>query len=253
MNDKIRSIGAYLIILFIFLAFGCVTTQPKSTGNFNGVWDTEKIRTAMLAARVIETRANIKYDVEEKSEAKPYVQSGLALMIGDGLLLTLKHISEVPKSKSVQTPWGWIDMPLVADNIEHFLDGEQIDLIGTFDDIAIFDTHKQIGQMIRFGNSDAIRIGDPVLLIGRSFSQGLNVKIGIVSNTIASQYGGENVDLSICFLLTVPMNYGDSGGMVFNSTFELIGIANATGPGVNISFAIKINEVKDCISRILKK
>jgi len=237
------------IIATAFLFIGCAA-KPVA---FGIGWNPDRIKTAILAARVVETRANIRADTEG-SEAKAYVQKGLALMLNDGLLLTLKHLVEVPTTKTVRGgPYGMtFVIPLVATDIGSFLDGEEIDLIGTFDDVAVFNTHKPTSQQVKFGNSDAARAGDLVLLIGRSFGLDLNLKMGIISNLNASQYGGEILDLSNCFLLDVSTNFGDSGGMVLNSAFEIIGIANATGPGAGLAFAIKINEVKDYILRILK-
>jgi len=236
------------IIATCFLFVGCAAKHVAS-----GIgWDPDRIKTAILAARVVETRANIRADTEG-SEAKAYVQKGLALMLNDGLLLTLKHLVEVPTTKTVRGgPYGMtFVIPLVATDIGTFLDGEEIDLIGTFDDVAVFDAHKPTNQQMKFGNSDAAMVGDPVLLIGRSFGLDLNLKKGIISNLSASQYGGDMLDLSNCFLLDVSANFGDSGGMVLDSDLEIIGITNAVGQGVGLTLAIKINEIQDYIDRIL--
>lgn len=241
---KYRHFVLIAIAFVVFLLSGCV-------GKYIKPWGTDKIRTAILAARVIETTADIRYDIEG-SESKPYTQNGLALMLNDGLLLTLKHIVDVPKVERGSMFGRPYEIPLLATNLKHYLDDEEIDLIGTFDDIAVFDTHKGTGQLIKFGNSDTVNIGDEVLLIGRSLGVDLNVKAGVVSNTVVSPgHGGDESDLSNCFLLAIPTNYGDSGGMVFNRDFELIGIANAMAMGEGMGFAIKINEVKNYIQTIL--
>lgn len=240
------------IIATLFLVSGCSGNYQKVITDWQvlpDMWPAEKISTAMLAARMIETRMNLRYD--QGAEPWPVVQNGLGIMLNDGLLLTLKHIVEAPKSETVRIMGKIVEMPLITTDLEYFLDGEEIDIVGTFDDIAVFDTHKSTNQQIPFGDSDLVKIGDPVLLIGWSFAIDLNVKSGMISSIIASQYGVDEDNLANSFLHTAPINYGDSGGMLLNSDFEVIAILNAAGPGEHLSFAIKINEIKSYIQTIL--
>lgn len=121
-------------------------------------------------------------------------------------------------------------------------------------DIAILKVEtKSKLTAVKFGNSDALRVGDWVLAIGNPFGLGGTVTAGIVSARQRDINAGPYDD----FIQTdASINRGNSGGPMFNSKGEVIGINTAifspSGGSVGIGFAIPSALAKPVIDQILK-
>ena len=95
---------------------------------------------------------------------------------------------------------------------------------------------------VSFGDSDKLRVGDWVLAIGNPFGLGGTVTAGIVSARGRDIGNGPYDD----FIQTdASINRGNSGGPLFNTDGEVIGINTAifsqSGGSVGIGFAISSN------------
>jgi serine protease Do len=92
---------------------------------------------------------------------------------------------------------------------------------------------------VKFGNSDTIRVGDWALAVGNPFGVGQSVTSGIVS---ALHRDVEGAQYPFFIQTDAPINRGNSGGPMFNSNGEVIGINTAiyspSGGSVGIGFAI---------------
>ena len=98
---------------------------------------------------------------------------------------------------------------------------------------------------VPFGDSDDLRVGDWVLAIGNPFGLGGTVTAGIVSARGRDIGNGPYDD----FIQTdASINRGNSGGPLFNTDGEVIGINTAifsqSGGSVGIGFAISSNLAK---------
>ena len=107
---------------------------------------------------------------------------------------------------------------------------------------------------VSFGNSDGVRVGHPVVAVGNPFGLGGTVTAGIVSARGRNINAGPYDD----FLQTdAAINRGNSGGPMFNTDGEVIGINTAifspTGGSVGIGFAIPANLAKNVIAQIKEK
>jgi serine protease Do len=103
----------------------------------------------------------------------------------------------------------------------------------------------------RFGDSGKSRVGDWVLAIGQPFGLGGTVTAGIVSAIHRDVQGGQYP----FFIQTdAPINRGNSGGPMFNSIGEVVGINSAiyspSGGSVGIGFAIPSSYASDIISQL---
>ncbi len=92
---------------------------------------------------------------------------------------------------------------------------------------------------VQFGNSDAVRVGDWVLAVGNPFGLGGTVTAGIVSARGREIQSGPYDDY---LQVDAPINRGNSGGPLFDSTGKVIGVNTAiyspSGGNVGIGFAI---------------
>ncbi len=121
-------------------------------------------------------------------------------------------------------------------------------------DIAVLQvkTDKKL-TAVKFGDSAKSRIGDWVLAIGNPFGLGGTVTAGIVSAESRDIQAGPYDD----FIQTdASINRGNSGGPMFNTAGEVIGINTAifspSGGSVGIGFAIPSNLAKPVIDQIIK-
>ena len=116
-------------------------------------------------------------------------------------------------------------------------------------DIAVLKVKASGLPYIRFGNSDAIRLGEWVLAVGNPFNLTSTVTAGIVSargrslGLLDNQYRIES------FIQTdAALNQGNSGGALVNVRGELIGITTAiispSGAYAGNSFAVPSSIVK---------
>jgi len=104
---------------------------------------------------------------------------------------------------------------------------------------------------VTMGDSDAMRVGDWVIAIGNPFGLGGSVTQGIISARARSINAGPFDD----FLQTdAPINRGNSGGPLFNTKGEVIGINSAifspSGGSVGIGFAIPTALAKPVVEQL---
>jgi serine protease Do len=104
---------------------------------------------------------------------------------------------------------------------------------------------------VKFGNSDASRVGDWVLAIGNPFGLGGSVTAGIVSARGRDIQQGPYDD----FIQTdAAINKGNSGGPLFNMNGDVIGINTAilspSGGSIGLGFAIPSGEARVVIDQL---
>ena len=121
-------------------------------------------------------------------------------------------------------------------------------------DLAVLKVEsKQALPFVKFGDSEAARVGDWVLAIGNPFGFGGSVTAGIVSAR------GRNINSGPYdnFIQTdAAINRGNSGGPLFNMNGEVVGINTAifspTGASIGIGFAVPASTAKSVIDQLQK-
>ena len=106
---------------------------------------------------------------------------------------------------------------------------------------------------VNWGDSDAARVGEWVLAIGNPFGLGGTVTAGIISARARDINAGPYDD----FIQTdASINRGNSGGPMFNTKGEVIGINTAifspSGGSIGIGFAIPSASAKPVIEQLQK-
>ena len=120
-------------------------------------------------------------------------------------------------------------------------------------DLAVLQINLSPLPVATFGRSDQLRVGDVVLAIGNPIGLTHTVTHGIVSATSRQQLGIAPLE---DFIQTdAPINFGNSGGALVDSSGALIGINTAIvakNLGVEgIGFAIPVNMVRGVMSDII--
>ena len=121
-------------------------------------------------------------------------------------------------------------------------------------DLALIKVDATGLPYVAFGDSDKARVGDWVVAIGNPFGLGGTATAGIISARSRdirfdpSQQYSDNDYLQ----LDAPINFGNSGGPVFNTAGQVVGVNTAifspNGGNVGIGFAIPANQAKDIVA-----
>lgn len=121
-------------------------------------------------------------------------------------------------------------------------------------DIAVLQIKPDKLSAIVFGDSDDIKVGQPVVAIGNPFGIGQTVTSGIVSGLGRSNLHIENFE---DFIQTdASINPGNSGGALVNLRGEMIGVNTAilapNGGNIGIGFAIPSNMAHSVMMQLIK-
>lgn len=111
----------------------------------------------------------------------------------------------------------------------------------------------------KFGDSDALRVGDTVLAVGSPLGLQGSVTAGIVSalhRTIEGEQGGKSIADAI--QTDAAINPGNSGGALVNLRGEVVGIntaiatAGENGGNIGVGFAISANRARAAADQLAK-
>jgi S1-C subfamily serine protease len=129
-------------------------------------------------------------------------------------------------------------------------------------DLAVLRVETSASALtpLRLGNSDAVRVGDPVVAIGNPFGLDRTVTAGIVSALQRLITAPNRFTIDHVIQTDAPINPGNSGGPLLNVRGQVIGVNTQieTGTGtsasgnVGIGFAVPANTVKDVVAQILR-
>lgn len=126
-------------------------------------------------------------------------------------------------------------------------------------DIAILKINEPLEAALiylTFGNSEALRLGQPVIAIGNALAEFRNsVSVGVVSglarSIVASDGMGHNEQLDEVIQTDAAINPGNSGGPLLNSDGEVVGVNVATSRGAdNIGFALPAHVVRGVVDSV---
>ena len=169
------------------------------------------------------------------------------ILTDDGYIVTNYHVVEGANAIQITT-----------------YDNESYDaeLIGydESNDIAVLKVDAKNLTPVILGDSDQLNVGDSVVAIGNPLGQlAFSLTSGSVS-ALNRRISISNVAMNL-IQTDCAINSGNSGGALFNSYGEVIGITNAkysssgasnTAAIENIGFAIPINNVRNIITSIIE-
>ena len=180
---------------------------------------------------------------DEGGERRQYGAGSGVIVSADGLIVTNHHV--VDEATKVEV---------------HLSDRRQFDakVLGSDSktDIAVLKIDAKDLPLLRFGNSDNVRVGDLALAIGNPFGIGQTVTMGIVGATGRGNLGIEDYE---DFIQTdAAINPGNSGGALINTGGELIGIntailARGGGGNQGVGFAVPVNLAHHVMTQLLEQ
>ena len=143
-------------------------------------------------------------------------------------------------------------------------DTVEAEIVGTdpSTDLAVLRVETAASALtpLPMGDSDRVKVGDPVVAIGNPFGLDRTVTSGIVSALQRLIQAPNRFTIDHVIQTDAPINPGNSGGPLLNARAEVIGVNTQieTGTGtsasgnVGIGFAVPVNTVKDAVAQILQ-
>jgi S1-C subfamily serine protease len=181
-----------------------------------------------LAERV--TPAVVLIDVRTASDSR---QGSGFLIDPSGIIVTNYHVIRDARSASVKLASGDI-----YDQVSILAQDQRRD-------IAVIRIAGFEMPTLPLGNSDAVRIGTPVVLVGSPLGLENTVSTGIVSGRRQEPEGFQLLQI------TAPASQGSSGGAVLSADGNVIGVAvSQLRSGQNLNFAVPINYARGILQQV---
>lgn len=193
----------------------------------------EAEKTTTEIAKNVESTVYIRnYDTYDMANAS-IISTGSGVVLDNGIIVTNFHVVE-----------DGLRYGIVYNDTGEGLEHRTSSWINTdlFRDICILPSPIFNAKGAKLGNSDSLKLGEKVVAIGSPLGLKNTVSEGIIS-------GFRKIDGYNYIQITAPISPGSSGGGLFNSRGELIGITTLKViDGESLNFAIPINEVKTIIN-----
>jgi serine protease Do len=209
-------------------------------------------------------RVNVTKTVSEAELAKAQTAELLRQFFGDRLRLpeqsTAPAVEHAYGTAFFVTADGYMltnhHVVVGADNVTVTLnDRTELDaeIIGSDErsDVAVLKVKGANFPALPIGDSNVLKVGEPVLAIGSPFGFDYSASAGIVS----AKSRNFSRETSVPFIQTdVALNPGNSGGPLFNQRGEVIGINSrifsGTGGYMGLSFSIPIDAAMDIYEQL---
>ncbi len=181
--------------------------------------------------------------VEVAAEGGPGGGSGFVLD-NTGHIVTNQHVVESADGISVKFANG---------------NREDAEVIGEdpSTDLAVLKVEAAEGSLkpLTLGDSDALKVGEPVIAIGNPLNVGISVTTGIVSGVGRPIKAPNNYTISGAVQTDAAINPGNSGGPLLDSRGTVVGvnsqIISDTGSFQGVGFAIPSNTVKNVVEQLI--
>ncbi len=220
MARSLRSIRGVMVGAALFVVPLSISAQERAAPAAASLEE--------LAERV--TRAVVLIDVRTASDTR---QGSGFLIDPSGIILTNYHVIRDARVARVKLASGD-----VYDQVSVLSQDERRD-------IAVIRIAGFEMPTLPLGNSDSVRIGTPVVMVGSPLGLDNTVSTGIVSGRRQEPGGFQLLQI------TAPASPGSSGGAVLSADGEVIGIAASQLPsGQNLNFAVPINYARGMIQNL---
>lgn len=215
------------------------TLRDGAYDNNSFLVDPTSMRLEDVAASVYSLKTVTTFRIAE-GELQTSTQYGVGISLDGGYLLTVEHVVS-QSAISIRTPFGTVVIPAekLSEQTYVIYEGKEYLLQRLYaeerEDIALFAAPASL-RLRTFpypiGNSDELRVGNYVYLVGNPLNVGINVREGIVSSLkVPEVVSAADVVTANAFMVSNGLNPGDSGAPVLgirDGVYELVGLSQGT-------------------------
>ncbi len=252
--------------LFAVLIAGCASNPVQqiagplqSDGQYDNhsyLVDSSKMKLSRIASSIVKLITRTTFESPDGTRMQNELE-GSGVVVAGRYVLTVEHVVTLHGLK-IQTPVGILEPPVKKVDEETYIrwEGEDHLLRNMYrnkdDDIALFELPADVtppSYPYTVGNSDDLKVGNYVYVVGNPMNLGVNVREGIVSALVAPDQisfidaKGENA-----FMVSNGLVPGDSGTPVIairDGKFELVGLSQGTFVGnTRLGWVIRINAIQ---------
>lgn len=224
--------------------------QHNLTSSVEFKTDGSYMYTRDLVNAVRDSIVSIETFVEYRGKTTQYGAASGIIISKDGYIVTNNHVVEDSTSYTVKV--NTTD-PTTGEAESTTYNAE---LCGTDadTDLAVLKIDANDLPVAKLGDSDKLMLGDDVIAIGNPLGYETSVSKGIISG-LNRQVSDSKRGLT-AIQTDTPINSGNSGGALFNTYGEVVGVVNekrVDSYAESMGFAITINEAKDVIDDLISK
>ena len=207
--------------------------QAAYVNAYNSIYRDIQIEIADYNNRIAKIR-----EQAEKEKTEPSNWSGSGFALNDGYIATNYHVVERATSISVHGINGDLSIGYSARVIG-------VDRVNDLAIIKISDSSfSGFGQIPYAINNQMADVGESVWVLGYPMTQVLGNEIKLTTGVVSSRSGFQG-DVST-YQISAPVQPGNSGGPLFDSRGDIVGIVNAGVPGAeNVGYAIKTSYLEN--------
>jgi serine protease Do len=120
-------------------------------------------------------------------------------------------------------------------------------------DVSLLQLERVTAAMrvARLGDSDAVRVGEQVMVVGAPYGLAYSMSVGWISARWARNTIFPDMPLAEFFQTTATINTGNSGGPLFNMAGEVIGIVSQniskSGGSEGLGFVVTIKSARELL------
>src|SRR6266852_2523105 len=167
-----------------------------------------------------------------------FLETGSGVLVSaDGKVMTAAHVVHSMNEISVEFLGGeTVSAKVIASELAADLSLLQLERVPAGARVA------------RMTNSDTVRVGDPVYIVGAPYGLSYSLSAGLISARWAPNTVYKTMPLAEFFQTDATINTGNSGGPMFNGAGEVIGIVShnisKSGGSEGLGFVVTMNTAK---------
>ncbi|MGY0392476.1 S1C family serine protease [Bizionia sp. KMM 8389] len=196
----------FLLFLTLFISFS------NYSQDLSQIY--EKVNPAVVI--IVTSEKEIVTSENSTSNTVTKQSLGSGFMISDRLIVTAAHVVTVPEEISVL----FSDGDVIPATVVRSYKSADIALIKLF--------RPRINPVtVSFGDSDALKIGQQIFVIGAPYGQGASLSSGYISGIRKQSTGNNPFSYSELIQTDAAINHGNSGGPMFNLQGEVVGVVSS--------------------------
>lgn len=227
-------------------------SSPHHTATSNVEFNTDGTYMYLrdLVSAVRDSVVYVETFVEYRGKNTAYAAGSGVIISSDGYIVTNNHVVENCSSVTIKVNKTDIETGDVeSETYDAVLCGTDEDT-----DLAVLKIDAKDLPAAKLGDSDQLHLGDDVIAIGNPLGYETSVTKGIISGL--NRHVSDSRRGLTSIQTDTPINSGNSGGALFNTYGEVVGIVNekrVDSYAESMGFAITINEAKSVIDDLIGK